>query len=60
MIQTNKASIDISKLVANDVINLKWMPSILTKLWDFRVMSFLEVDILGIWPLFADSMIGNK
>jgi hypothetical protein len=60
MIQTNKKGIDIGKLVANNGVNLKWMASILSKLWDFRVISFLEADILSIWPLFADSMIGNK
>jgi hypothetical protein len=60
MIQTNKKSIGISKPVANNAVNLKWMLSILSKLWDFRVISFLEVDILGIWRLFADAMIGNK
>jgi hypothetical protein len=60
MIQTNKKSVDISQLVANNGVNLKCVPLVLTKLWDFRVISFLEVDILAIWPLFADSMIGNK
>jgi hypothetical protein len=60
MIQTNKKGIDISKRVANNGVNLEWIPLLLTKLWHFSLILFLEVDILGIWPLFADSMIGDK
>jgi hypothetical protein len=43
----SEKSANISTPLSNSVVILKWIPLILSKLWNFLLVTFLEVDIIN-------------